>query len=178
MITAREIEKVTFSKPPIGKRGYNEDEVDAFLDLVGADVAEYEQLVDKLQNQPAPAPVAAPFMPTAPPPPAAPEPPSAQAARILELAERTAAQLTEEAETNADFVTREANDKAGEIVAEARYEAKNILDGARREVDELTRKIGELRQFEHNYRGRLDVYIASQLEALRADGFIEAQQPS
>jgi DivIVA domain-containing protein len=25
---------VAFSKPPIGKRGYNEDEVDAFLDVV------------------------------------------------------------------------------------------------------------------------------------------------
>jgi DivIVA domain-containing protein len=25
---------VAFSKPPIGKRGYNEDEVDAFLDRV------------------------------------------------------------------------------------------------------------------------------------------------
>ena len=27
---------MAFSKPPIGKRGYNEDEVDAFLDLVAA----------------------------------------------------------------------------------------------------------------------------------------------
>lgn len=175
MITSREIQNVTFSKPPIGKRGYNEDEVDAFLDLLESDVAEYEELVDRLQNQPAPPPVAAPFVPAPPP---AVETPSAGAARILELAERTAAQLTDEAQAEADRITREAQDKAGEVTAEARYEAKNLLDGARREVSELTDRIAELRRFEENYRGRLDVYIASQLEALRADGFIEAQQPS
>ena len=33
-LTAADIKKVAFSRPPIGKRGYNEDEVDAFLDLV------------------------------------------------------------------------------------------------------------------------------------------------
>jgi DivIVA domain-containing protein len=33
-LTAGDIKRVAFSRPPIGKRGYNEDEVDAFLDLV------------------------------------------------------------------------------------------------------------------------------------------------
>jgi DivIVA domain-containing protein len=33
-ITPEQVRDVAFSKPPIGKRGYNEDEVDAFLDLV------------------------------------------------------------------------------------------------------------------------------------------------
>src|SRR6202040_328342 len=32
--TPADVHNVAFSKPPIGKRGYNEDEVDAFLDLV------------------------------------------------------------------------------------------------------------------------------------------------
>ena len=31
---------MAFSKPPAGKRGYNEDEVDAFLDAVEATLAE------------------------------------------------------------------------------------------------------------------------------------------
>jgi DivIVA domain-containing protein len=34
------VRNVTFSKPPIGKRGYDEDEVDAFLDLVEAALRE------------------------------------------------------------------------------------------------------------------------------------------
>jgi DivIVA domain-containing protein len=35
-LTSDDVRKVAFSNPPIGKRGYNEDEVDAFLDLVEA----------------------------------------------------------------------------------------------------------------------------------------------
>ena len=33
-LTPADVHNVAFSKPPIGKRGYNEDEVDAFLDRV------------------------------------------------------------------------------------------------------------------------------------------------
>ncbi|WP_304441142.1 DivIVA domain-containing protein [Mycobacterium sp. 852002-50816_SCH5313054-b] len=35
-LTADQVRTVTFSKPPVGKRGYNEDEVDAFLEAVAA----------------------------------------------------------------------------------------------------------------------------------------------
>ena len=38
-LTPADVHNVAFSKPPIGKRGYNEDEVDAFLDLVEAELA-------------------------------------------------------------------------------------------------------------------------------------------
>jgi DivIVA domain-containing protein len=33
-LTPEDVHNVAFSKPPVGKRGYNEDEVDAFLDLI------------------------------------------------------------------------------------------------------------------------------------------------
>jgi len=33
---------VSFSKPPIGKRGYNEDEVDKFLEILEATIAALE----------------------------------------------------------------------------------------------------------------------------------------
>jgi DivIVA domain-containing protein len=35
-LTPEQVRNVAFSKPPFGKRGYNEDEVDAFLDGVEA----------------------------------------------------------------------------------------------------------------------------------------------
>jgi DivIVA domain-containing protein len=35
-LTAEQVRNVAFSKPPIGQRGYNEDDVDAFLDYVEA----------------------------------------------------------------------------------------------------------------------------------------------
>ena len=38
-LTPADVHNVAFSKPPIGKRGYNEDEVDAFLDLVEGELA-------------------------------------------------------------------------------------------------------------------------------------------
>lgn len=37
-LTAEQVRHVAFSKPPLGKSGYNEDEVDAFLDLVEAEL--------------------------------------------------------------------------------------------------------------------------------------------
>ena len=36
-LTPADVHNVAFSKPPIGKRGYNEDEVDQFLDFVEAE---------------------------------------------------------------------------------------------------------------------------------------------
>ena len=39
-LTPADVHNVAFSKPPIGKRGYNEDEVDQFLDLVETELAE------------------------------------------------------------------------------------------------------------------------------------------
>ncbi|WP_304441322.1 DivIVA domain-containing protein [Mycobacterium sp. 852002-51057_SCH5723018] len=38
-LTAEQVRAVAFSKPPIGKRGYNQDEVDAFLELVERQVS-------------------------------------------------------------------------------------------------------------------------------------------
>lgn len=35
-LTAEQVHNVAFGKPPVGMRGYNEDEVDAFLDVVEA----------------------------------------------------------------------------------------------------------------------------------------------
>jgi DivIVA domain-containing protein len=35
-LTAQQVREIIFSNPPIGKRGYNEDQVDAFLDRVEA----------------------------------------------------------------------------------------------------------------------------------------------
>ncbi len=45
-----QVRNVVFAKPPIGRRGYNEDEVDAFLDFVA------QQLTAQRFQQGAPAP--------------------------------------------------------------------------------------------------------------------------
>ena len=50
-LTPADVHNVAFSKPPIGKRGYNEDEVDAFLDLVEAELARLIGENDDLRDQ-------------------------------------------------------------------------------------------------------------------------------
>src|SRR5688572_31500673 len=94
-LTPADVHNVAFSKPPIGKRGYNEDEVDAFLDLVEAELArlieenddlreQVSELEQRLGNAQAdleearsrpPAGMGAPLPPGMPPPMQRPEPP-------------------------------------------------------------------------------------------------------
>jgi DivIVA domain-containing protein len=45
-----DVANVVFSKPPMGKRGYCEDEVDAFLDLVEAELARLIEENHDLRN--------------------------------------------------------------------------------------------------------------------------------
>lgn len=49
-LTPADVHNVAFSKPPIGKRGYNEDEVDQFLDLVEDTLAEIQEENDELRQ--------------------------------------------------------------------------------------------------------------------------------
>lgn len=39
MLTPAEVHNVAFKKPPINKRGYDEEEVDAFLDIVEVELS-------------------------------------------------------------------------------------------------------------------------------------------
>src|SRR3978361_1884095 len=85
-LTPADVHNVAFSKPPIGKRGYNEDEVDAFLDLVENELqrlieenADLRQRVSELDQDLAPAPrgggvQATQSIPASQPPPPEPEP--------------------------------------------------------------------------------------------------------
>lgn len=50
-LTPADVHNVAFSKPPIGKRGYNEDEVDAFLDLVETELARLIEDNNELRQQ-------------------------------------------------------------------------------------------------------------------------------
>ena len=66
-LTPADVHNVAFKKPPIGKRGYDEDEVDAFLDVVEAELARLieenndlkQQVDDMAAGRPGPQPPAA-----------------------------------------------------------------------------------------------------------------------
>src|ERR1700733_14108727 len=51
-LTPAEVHKVAFKKPPIGKRGYDEEEVDAFLDIVEVELSRLLEENNELKTHP------------------------------------------------------------------------------------------------------------------------------
>ncbi len=52
-LTPAEVHNVAFKKPPIGKRGYDEEEVDAFLDIVEVELSRLIEENNDLRSRPA-----------------------------------------------------------------------------------------------------------------------------
>src|ERR1700740_3223589 len=50
-LTPAEVHNVAFKKPPIGKRGYDEEEVDAFLDIVEVELSRLIEENNKLRSR-------------------------------------------------------------------------------------------------------------------------------
>lgn len=162
-LTPADVHNVAFSKPPIGKRGYNEDEVDAFLDLVESELArlieenndlrnQVEQLEEQLNEPPAPPsrpePVQQAEVLPQPHLTAAPAPTTAeqtspggdhhvQAAKVLGLAQEMADRLTGEAKAEADGMLGEARTKSEQLLSEARAKADSMVNEARTRAETM-----------------------------------------
>lgn len=159
-LTPADVHNVAFSKPPIGKRGYNEDEVDAFLDLVESELArlieenaDLRQRVSELDSelvsvrsgavqatqaiplyQPEPEPV---VVQTVVDSGIVSEDQALKAARVLSLAQDTADRLTSTARAESDKLLSEAHAGAEQIVSEARYIAETTVNEARQRADAM-----------------------------------------
>lgn len=144
VLTPVQVRGVVFSKPPIGKPGYHEDEVDAFLDAVEAELArlleQHTNLRHQLQRydqQPGPdasdtsaassAPLSAPIQQ---PPPANEDAYHHHAARVLTLAQQTADRVTNHAHTNADALLNQAHTHAEQLLREAQSTAQGLISEA------------------------------------------------
>ena len=145
-LTPADVHNVAFSKPPIGKRGYNEDEVDAFLDLVeneltrlieeNADLrqrvseldqelagaraggAQPTQTIPAYQPEPEPEPVAQPVY-------EAPAPVAQPAAPVSEDHHVRAAKVLSLAQDTADRLTGSAKAESEKLLSDARAQAEN-----------------------------------------------------
>ncbi len=164
-LTPADVHNVAFSKPPIGKRGYNEDEVDAFLDLVENELtrlteenSDLRQRVGELDHelgssrtgggveQPIPL-----YQPESEPesvsvetvyeaPPAlsqSGEEISLRAARVLALAQETADRLTGSARADSDKMLSDARANAEATVGDAKRTAESAVAEARSRADRL-----------------------------------------
>jgi DivIVA domain-containing protein len=154
-----DVRNVTFSKPPIGKRGYHENEVDAFLDLV---VAELTRLIEEntdLRNQVKQhhqqrratsvdtgnnlRPVGAPGRAIVPirlpvrEQTLADDDPNVQAVKVLGLAQEMAERLTGEAKTEADAMLTKARATSTQLLAEAKAKAEGLVNEARRRAETM-----------------------------------------
>jgi DivIVA domain-containing protein len=158
-LTPADVHNVAFSKPPIGKRGYNEDEVDAFLDLVEAELARLIEDNNDLRNQveqldqqlrAAPVDTGRNLRPLEPPRPVmAPVPPPmmeqtspggdhhVQAAKVLGLAQEMADRLTGEAKAEADGMLGEARTKSEQLLSDARAKADGMVNEARTRAETM-----------------------------------------
>lgn len=160
-LTPADVHNVAFSKPPIGKRGYNEDEVDAFLDLVETELArlieENNELRTQVEQLDAELESARGDLQSAkagsPPPPAPAEP----ARRLTSVPapasalEQTqthglgdssepnvqAAKVLGLAQEMADRLTGEAKAESDGMLAEARAKSEQLLSEARSKSDSM-----------------------------------------
>ncbi|MCH9640547.1 MAG: DivIVA domain-containing protein [Actinomycetia bacterium] len=164
-LTPADVHNVAFSKPPIGKRGYNEDEVDAFLDLVENElsrlieensdlrqrVAELDQergsggAARPTQTMPVyeaePEPEPPQLQPVYEEPPAQPaaagEEHHLRAAKVLALAQDTADRLTGTARAESDKMLADARAQSDAMVAEARETAEGTVAEARQRAEAM-----------------------------------------
>ncbi|MGB7797944.1 MAG: DivIVA domain-containing protein [Pseudonocardiaceae bacterium] len=154
-----DVHNVRFSKPPIGKRGYHEDEVDAFLDLVGAELARLIQENTDLRNQAArrdqqrraapvdtgnnlrpvgpPGQVIVPIRPPMREQTSSDDDHNVQAVKVLGLAQEMAERLTGEAKTEADAMLNTARVTSGQLLSEARAKAEGMVTEARTRAETM-----------------------------------------
>ena len=181
------------------REGYDQDEVDDFLDEVVVELRrlnqENEELrqrlvagesrLAELQRQAA----QQPQMPQAPAsmPAPAPEQPAfapggfdpnamdpGNTNNLLQLARRLHEEHVREGMEKRDALIAEGHAAAARVVSEAEQNARGQLGALQQEKNELERKVEELRQFERDYRTKLRGYIEGQLRELESSNALTA----
>ncbi len=190
-------------QPTKFREGYDQDEVDDFLDEVVVELrrlnGENEELRQRLAAadngapqaaaapsfvtpEPVAAPVAAPVVaPVVAPAPAPVSSASAEAeeqastTNLLQLARRLHEEHVREGAEKRDALIAEGHATAARVVAESEAKQRAQLGILEKERSTLEAKIDELRTFEREYRSKLKNYIEGQLRDLDASA---VQAPS
>ncbi|MFC5382219.1 DivIVA domain-containing protein [Aquipuribacter nitratireducens] len=196
-LTADDVVQKRFN-PTKFREGYDQDEVDDFLDEVVAELRRLNEENEDLRRQlsqcegrvaelsrggsgesvpaPAPAPVAAPADAPAPAAPLAPAATggdgggSGDVSGMLALAQRLHDEHVRNGEQERDRLVSEAQETATRLVREAEEKQQQTLGNLEQERALLERKIDELRGFERDYRSRLKSYLENQLRELENKG--------
>ncbi len=172
LLTAEDVLNKAFSKTKY-REGFDQDEVDDFLDEVAHTVtsliAERDDLAKRLAQAQAGAPVAPPSAPSTVESTeggllaAATDPTPPSATGMLAMAQKLHDEYVQAGEEARERLIDDAKAKAESIVEQAEVDAKDRLDRLVDERSELERKIDDLRRFERDYRGRLKSYLENLL---------------
>ncbi|WP_082093509.1 DivIVA domain-containing protein [Demequina sediminicola] len=177
LLTAEDVLNKAFSKTKY-REGFDQDEVDDFLDEVAQTIssliAERDDLAQRLAQAQAGQPaVSAASVPA----PAAEEPQSSSASLLqaatdptppaatgmLAMAQKLHDDYVAAGESERDRIIDEAKVKAESIVGQAEGDAQVRLDQLAAERTDLEAKIDDLRRFERDYRSRLKGYLENLL---------------
>ncbi|CCE75775.1 DivIVA domain-containing protein [Clavibacter nebraskensis] len=190
-------------QPTKFREGYDQDEVDDFLDEVVVELRRLHQENEELRQRlssgdaapaattvidtPVPAPAAVEQAPVAVEPEPAPvvaQAPAAPAAdeddetsstsSLLKLARKLHEEHVREGVEKRDALVAEAHATAARIAAEAEAEQRSKTAALEKERQVLEGRIDELRTFEREYRTKLKGYIEGQLRELDSAGSSEA----
>ena len=165
------------------REGYDQDEVDEFLDEVVSTIyslqMENQDLKEKLEAAerrvaelsnsdytPAetPAPVAAPAVETPAPAAALTGPQDAESATsMLALAQRVHDEYVRDGEEQSAKIIAEANAEREKIIADAQTQKDSLLSQLEQERELLENKINGLRTFEAEYRTNLRSHLETLL---------------
>jgi DivIVA domain-containing protein len=187
-------------QPTKFREGYDQDEVDDFLDEIVVELRRLNQENDELrrriselqssgaEGQAVPAPVAAAQAPVveekAPEPAPKKEEPAKEeaapvtghvstaesAAGVLAMAQRLHDEYVSAGVEQRDKIIAEAQIEANGLVNEAEEKSRKTLTALEQQKTVLERKVEQLRGFERDYRARLKTYIEGQLRDLEAKG--------
>jgi DivIVA domain-containing protein len=187
-------------QPTKFREGYDQDEVDDFLDeivvelrrvhqenedlrrrLLAADgrIAELQRSGADLPAQLASAPSVAPVAVT-PFPEAVSDPStldSSNTNNLLQLARKLHDEHVREGMVKRDELIAEGHATAARIVREAEAQQRSELNRLEQEKAVVEHRIQELKSFEREYRNKLKSYIESQLIDLDAAGVAPTQAP-
>jgi DivIVA domain-containing protein len=181
------------------REGYDQDEVDDFLDEVVVELRRLTQeneelraqlsggsapsaaadapvvaepVVDELvADEVVPEPVAAAPVPvSAVPAPAAADDDAVSTTNLLQLARRLHDEHVKEGADKRDALIAEGHATAARILAEAETKQRNDLARLNQEKAGIEHRIDELRSFEKDYRVKLKSYIEGQLRELDSSG--------
>ena len=190
LLTEQDVINQRFKETQSGMEGYDQDEVDDFLDLVAETIGQLtkdkgdaeaqlqaaQARVTELENA-APAPVAPAPVPAV----ASANDDAANATGMLALAQRLhdeyvsngkaeSERMISEAESERNRIVGETNAERDRIVRETEDNKNAILAKLEEDKSVLERKIAELRDFERDYRGRLKSYLESLLSNVNNSG--------